>query len=235
MPVRAVLFDKDGTLVDVQATLGPATCAVLRTLSGGKPDLFFHLADLTRVDTRAQRLLPGCPVISEATDVYGALWARALNEPLTVAFLQRIDALFLQETLRHLHPVGDPGAVMRTLSARGYPLGVVTNDAEDSARQHLHRFGIDGLVTFVCGYDSGFGQKPDPYPVQAFAARADVSPGDVAVIGDSPHDLLSARAAGAVAVGVLSGPNTADLLKPHADVLLPSIMELADWLDTRGA
>ena len=235
MPVRAVLFDKDGTLVDVQATLGPATCEVLRTLSGGKPDLFFHLADLTRVDTRAQRLLPGCPVISEATDVYGALWARALNQPLTVAFLQRIDALFLQETLRHLRPVGDPAAVMRTLRTRGYSLGVVTNDAEASARQHLQRFGVDTLVTFVPGYDSGFGQKPDAYPVQAFAARANVRASDVAVIGDSPHDLLSARAAGAVAIGVLSGPNSAEVLKPHADVLLPSIMELPDWLETRGA
>src|SRR5262249_24765001 len=156
------------------------------------------------------------------------------NQPLNLAFLQRIDALFLQETLRHLHPVGDPAAVMRTLRARGYPLGVVTNDAEASARQHLQRFGVDGLVTFVSGYDSGFGQKPDAYPVQAFAARANVKPGDVAVIGDSPHDLLSARAAGAVAIGVLSGPNAADVLKPHADVLLPSIMELPDWLESRA-
>lgn len=235
MPIRAVLFDKDGTLVDVQATLGPATCAVLRTLSEGRPELFFRLADLTRVDTKGQRLLPGCPVISEATDVYGATWARVLNIPLTVAFLQRIDALFLEETLRHLHPVGDPGAVMRALSTRGYRLGVVTNDAEISAREHLARFGVDGLVTFVSGYDSGFGQKPDPYPVQAFAVRANVPASDVAVVGDSPHDLLAARAAGAVAIGVLSGPNGAEVLKPHADVLLPSIMDLPDWLETRGA
>ena len=32
MPVRALLFDKDGTLVDIQATLGPATCDVLAHL-----------------------------------------------------------------------------------------------------------------------------------------------------------------------------------------------------------
>ena len=35
MPIRAILFDKDGTLVDIQLTLGPATCDVLRQLSGG--------------------------------------------------------------------------------------------------------------------------------------------------------------------------------------------------------
>jgi phosphoglycolate phosphatase len=230
MPVRAVLFDKDGTLVDIQATLGPATCDVLRRLSGGAADVFARLADFTRVDTVAQRLLPGCPVISESTDVYGALWARVLRQPLTVDFLRKIDAMFLEATLEHLHPIADPGEVMRSLSALGYRLGVLTNDAEANARQHLRRLGVDGLVAFVSGYDSGFGQKPDANPVLAFAARVNVAPAEVAVVGDSPHDLLSARAAGAVAVGVLSGPNGTEALSPHADVLLPSIAKLPDWL-----
>ena len=234
MPVRAVLFDKDGTLVDIQATLGPATCEVLRQLSGDNAELFARMASLTCVDTAARRLLPGCPVISEATDVYGALWARLLGQPLTVAFLQQVDALFLQATLRHLHPIGDPGAVMRELSARGLPLGVLTNDAEGSARQHLRRLGVDALVAFVCGYDSGFGQKPDANPVLAFAARVNVRPNEVAVVGDSPHDLMSARAAGAVAVAVLSGPNDAAMLQPHADAVLPSIMKLPEWLKRKS-
>src|SRR5262245_59789170 len=119
MGVRAVLFDKDGTLLDVQATLGPATCDVLRQLSGGDPELLARLASLTAVDTTARRLLPGCPVISEATDVYGALWARVLGRALTVDFLQEIDALFLEGTTKYLHPIGDPAAVMRALSGRG--------------------------------------------------------------------------------------------------------------------
>ena len=234
MPIRAVLFDKDGTLIDIQATLGPATCDVLRQLSGDSGELFARLANLTRVDTAAGVLLPGCPVISEATDVYGALWARVLGRPLTVDFLQQIDALFLAATLRHLRPIGDPGAVMRALSARGCQLGVVTNDAEGNARQHLHRLGVDRLVAFVSGYDSGFGQKPDAKPVLAFAARVNVAPAEVAVVGDSPHDLISARAAGAVAVAVLSGPNDAAALTAHADALLPSIAHLPAWLESQA-
>ena len=139
MPIRAILFDKDGTLVDIQATLGPATCDVLRRLSDGRPDLLGRLAALTGVDVVSRRLLPGCPVISEATDVYGAIWARVLGRPLTADFLREIDSLFLDATLEHLHPVGDPRAVMGELRKAGYRLGVMTNDAEANARGQLRR------------------------------------------------------------------------------------------------
>jgi phosphoglycolate phosphatase len=234
MPIRAILFDKDGTLVDIQATLGPATCDVLARLSGGDAALFGRLADMTRVDAAARRLLPGCPVISEATDVYGRTWAEMLGRPFTPAFGAEIDRLYLQACLDHLHPIDDPRAVLGALRERGYPLGIMTNDAEANTRAQLCRLGIDGLIMFVAGYDSGFGMKPDAAPVLAFAAAAGVAPGEIAVIGDSPHDLIAARAAGAVAVGVLSGPNEKAALEPHADVLLPSIVKLPGWLCSKG-
>jgi phosphoglycolate phosphatase len=230
MPVRALLFDKDGTLVDIQATLGPATCDVLAHLSGGDAALFGRLADVTRVDVAARRLLPGCPVISEATDVYGRTWAGELGRPFSRGFCAEIDRLYLQACLDHLHPVGDPRVVFAALNARGFALGIMTNDADANTRAQLRRLGIDRLATFVAGYDSGFGQKPDAAPVVAFASAAGIAPAEVAVIGDSPHDLIAARAAGAAAVGVLSGPNERSALAPHADVLLPSIMKLEDWL-----
>ena len=234
MPVRALLFDKDGTLVDIQATLGPATCEVLVQLSGGDSALFGRLAELTRVDTAARRLLPGCPVISEATDVYGRMWAEMLDRPFTPAFGGEIDRLYLQACLDYLHPIDDPRAVLGALNARGYPLGIMTNDAGANTQAQLCRLGIDGQIMFVAGYDSGFGMKPDAAPVLAFAAAAGVAPDEVAVVGDSPHDLIAARAAGAVAVAVLSGPNEKAALGPHADVLLPSIVKLPGWLCSQG-
>ena len=230
MRVRALLFDKDGTLVDIQSTLGPATCDVLAHLSMDDPALFGRLARITQVDAAAQRLLPGCPVISEATDVYGRLWAQSLGRPFTPEFCAEIDRLYLQACLDHLHPIGDPRAVFATLAGCGLRLGIMTNDAEANTRAQLSRLGVEDLVMFVAGYDSGLGQKPDAAPVLAFASAVGVAPGEVAVVGDSPHDLIAARAAGSLAVGVLSGPNGADILAPHADVLLPSIAKLEGWL-----
>ncbi len=234
MPIRAILFDKDGTLVDIQLTLGPATCDVLRRL-GGSEAMFARLAEVTGLDPVAQRLLPGCPVTSEATDVYGRIWAQTLGLTYTDEFGREIDRLFLETTLEHLHPIGDPYAVLSGLKERGYRLGIMTNDAEANTRVQLRRLRIGELVEFIAGYDSGFGQKPDAGPVLAFASVAGVAAGEIAVIGDSPHDLIAARAAGAVAIGVLSGPNGAEALAPHADALLPSVMSLSGWLCSHAA
>jgi phosphoglycolate phosphatase len=230
MPIRAILFDKDGVLVDVQKTLGPGTCDVLQRISAGDRAMFHRLAEVSNVDAGRQLLLPGCPVISEATEVYGRLWAQTLGRPYTDDFGREIDRLFLEATLTHLRPIGDPHAVLSMLAGKGYRLGIMTNDADTNTWAQLRYLGIDALFALVAGYDSGFGQKPEPAPVLAFAAAAGVAPAEVAVVGDSPHDLIAARRAGAVAVGVLSGPNDAAALAPYADVLLPSILKLEPWL-----
>ena len=64
----------------------------------------------------------------------------------------------------------------------------------------------------------------------AFCRAVGVVPGQAVMVGDSPHDLVAGRAAGMVTVGVLTGPNGADALKPHADCILPDIGHLPDWL-----
>jgi phosphoglycolate phosphatase len=60
-----------------------------------------------------------------------------------------------------------------------------------------------------------------------------VAASETAVVGDSVHDLAAARAAGAVAIGVLTGPAPSAVLALHADAVLGSPAELAAWLDSR--
>jgi len=235
MPIRAILFDKDGTLVDFQRTWGPATHAVLTRLSSGDNAIFDRLAAVSLYDAAERKLLPGSPVVIETTYGYGKLWADALDVPLTAEFVDRIDRMFFQTTLDHLTPMGDVKGLLGALAARGLKLGLMTNDADANTRAQMQRLGLDSLLGFIAAYDSGFGAKPAPAPVLAFAAFAKVAPADIAVVGDTAHDLVAARAAGAVAVGVLSGPVPREQLEPHADVLLPSIAELADWLCSAGS
>jgi phosphoglycolate phosphatase len=230
MPIRAILFDKDGTLVDFQRTWAPATHTVMTALCNGNSAAFARLAAVSLYDPAECRLMPGSPVVIETTYGYGKLWAEALGVAMTPEFIDRIDRLFFQTTLDHLTPMGDVKALLGGLRARGLRLGLMTNDADANTRAQMQRLGLEELLEFIAAYDSGFGHKPDPDPVLAFARFAAVAAAEVAVVGDTEHDLVAARAAGATAVGVLSGPVPRERLEPHADVLLSSIAKLDDWL-----
>jgi phosphoglycolate phosphatase len=232
--IRAILFDKDGTLIDFQRTWGPAVDAVMRHLAGGDHAAYARLAAASRYDQATQRFLPDSPLIGEPTSVYGRLWAEALGRPATADFFAEIDRLLCDATTLHLAPIGDPQALLTALAVRGYRLGLMTNDAEITARAHVRKLGIDRLLEFVAGYDSGFGAKPQPDPILAFARSVGAAAEQVAVVGDTPLDLTAAHAAGAFAVGVLTGPVPAANLAPHADALIASPAELPAWLDGRS-
>jgi phosphoglycolate phosphatase len=66
------------------------------------------------------------------------------------------------------------------------------------------------------------------------AAKGDVLArhGGRVFVGDSPHDMLGARAAGALAIGVMTGPHDAhELRDAGADAILASLHEFPGWLD----
>ena len=129
-----------------------------------------------------------------------------------------------------LAPAVDLAPFLQGLKDSGYKLGVMTNDAEAVAEAHLGAAGVRDLFDFVCGFDSGFGAKPDPEPLLAFCRHVQVDPFHTVMVGDSTHDLQAARAAGMAAVGVLTGVARAAELAPHADAVLADIGELPTWL-----
>jgi phosphoglycolate phosphatase len=230
-PIRALLFDKDGTLVDFQKTWGPAVHAVMQTLAAGRRAIYERLAAASGFVESELRFLPGSLLIAQSTNVWGPLWAKALGCEADLHFLADVDRRLCEATTSHLMPIGEPGKLLAALAGRGYRLGVVSNDAEITVRAHARKLGIDRILQFVAGYDSGFGAKPDPGPILAFAKAAGVSPSQVAVVGDTALDVAAARAAGAIAIGVLTGPELAATLVPNADAILASAEELLIWLD----
>lgn len=185
-----------------------------------------------------RRFLPTSPLVAGSSAHYGPLWAEALGrEPGEVLYAE-MDDLFRVWGLEYLDPIDRPAEILAGLAGRGLHLGIATNDAESSARAQAEALGLGGMMEFIAGYDSGYGGKPDPGMVTAFAAHHGVRAGEVAMIGDSIHDLLAARAAGAIAVAVLTGPLKIAArgdVEPHADHVIGSIADLPGWLDGMGA
>jgi phosphoglycolate phosphatase len=235
-PIRAVLFDKDGTLFDFAATWERVARRVLAALAPGDGALQRQLGLAVGFDPDTGAFEAGSAVVAGSTAEIGAALA-ALAPWLDAREVERrADAAARALTASDLAPaVADLPAFLDGLRARGLALGVATHDGEESARRHLAAVGALDRFDFVAGYDSGFGLKPGPGMVLAFAAATGVAPGALAMVGDSVHDLGAARAAGAaLAVGVLTGPATEADLAPFADVVLPSIAALPPLLRDRG-
>src|SRR5258708_262186 len=109
---RAILFDKDGTLIDFQRTWGPATHSVLRQLAGGDETVFARLAAVSGFVVAESRFLADPPLVAGATSGYGRLWAEVLGCAATTAFFTAIDRQFAAAGLVHLTPIGKPQAVL---------------------------------------------------------------------------------------------------------------------------
>lgn len=227
MTIKALLFDKDGTLFQFKATWEAWAHAVLLRLTDGDyaraakvgRDIGFDME--TQSFTRDSVVIASTPAeIVAALQKHFDLSANALetilnNEAETAPQVEAVALVPLMEDLR----------------ARGLALGVATNDAERPARQHLEGAGVLDLFDFISGYDSGNGVKPDAAPCLAFARHIDVSAKQVVMVGDSLHDLKAGRAAGMRTIGVLTGLASRGELSPFADVVLDNIGQIPAWLD----
>ncbi|WP_439154775.1 HAD family hydrolase [Yoonia sp.] len=225
--IKGIIFDKDGTLFDFNATWGAWARLMLQAEAGDDPILFTELADVLGFDAANDRFLPGSVVIASTVDIVADHICQVmphLSKPHLIARMNAGAAQVAQVEAVPLEPY------FTGLRARGLHLGIATNDAEAPARKHLERAGVDAHFDFIAGYDSGHGAKPGPGQLLAFATLTGVDPVQCVMVGDSLHDLDAGRAAGMRTIGVLTGPAQRPELAPHADVVLDTIAEIPGWL-----
>src|SRR5262245_17661853 len=225
--IRAVLFDKDGTLIDFRATWLPVYEAIVRRLVDADEQAVDRLLAAGGYDRASGRIDPSSVLAAGTNLEIAAVWAGLIGHGDAAALATQVNRDFMQHALTSLVPVTDLPALFRGLRQRGLRLGVATNDSEAALRAQIERLQIGSLIDFFCGYDSGHGAKPEPGMVEAFARTLDLPVAAIAVVGDSLHDLDMARAAGAgLTVGVLTGASPRETLAPHADHVIASIAEL---------
>lgn len=228
MRADGILFDKDGTLFDFNATWVAWVEALIRRWAAGDGGLAAALAEAVDFDLSARAFRPGSVVIAGTPgDV-----AQVVAPVLGTAPAGLIDRLNAESAAAPMAEATALRPLLEGLRGQGIRLGVATNDAEAPARAHLEAAGVVGLFDFIAGSDSGHGAKPAPGMCLGFAAETGLAPERIVMVGDSTHDLMAGRAAGMQTVGVLTGLAGADTLRPLADVVLPDIGHLPAWLAT---
>ena len=216
-PISVVLFDLDGTLVETDDRAVESLAQRLVRIQRFLPD---------RDPARAARRL-----IMWSNDLLNRWLAVldrfGLDEPAQQ--LARRLGLVTDNTAGHeLEPVHDTLTLLQDLQTR-YRLGIVSTRREEEIRVYLDQYGLNGTVQVIAGSDTTERLKPHPQPVLWASQQLAVEPSQVAMVGDTAADVQAAKAAGALAIGVLCGfGERRDLAQ--ADLILDSTADLAEWL-----
>ncbi|MYZ48202.1 HAD family hydrolase [Propylenella binzhouense] len=229
-PLQAVLFDKDGTLADFQASWPPIFRRLAHELAEGDAARAERLLVQGGMDPLTSRVAPGSVLGAGNSRDIVDLWFPAAEVAERARLEARVNEVFVTEGVEAL-PIAGLGAMLDLLRMRGFRLGVATNDSTAAARAWLGRIGLADRFEAVIGYDAVANPKPAPDMVESFCRTAGVDPGGVLMVGDNLHDLHMARSAGAgAAVGVLTGNGRYEDLAPHADAVLQAVVDLPSWL-----
>ena len=230
MNLRAILFDRDGTLTDFNKTWGLAMYHMLRELADGKDELARELAELSLFDFDRHIFMQGSPILVNTADIYTKPWAERLGIEGGKPFVDYVEDLLVGHAVECVSPFDDTIPSVRTISEAGYKIGLATNGTESSALAQLKKVGMLDHFCFVAGYDSGYGGKPEPGQLLSFARHVGCEPHEVAMVGDSLHDMHAAEKAGMVRVAVTTGALTRDELQGSCDYLLDNLTDLVNLL-----
>ena len=230
LPIRGIFFDKDGTLLDYAASWTPINRRAADCAASGDAELAARLLRLGGMDPGTGRIAPDGILATGSTEEIAAAFIEGGAPHALTELTRALDDLF-RSAIDDVVPVTDLAALLDRLRARGLRIGIGSNDSEQAIRATAARFGFGHLIDFFAGYDSGFGAKPDPGMVLQFCRAVDLSPSQIAVVGDSASDLSMGRAAGAgFLVGVLTGTGTRATLEAHAQHCIDSIEALEELL-----
>ena len=194
-PIRTVLFDLDGTLLDSIRLIVDAFHHMMETHRGARVDESVWLRGI------------GTPLVEQIAELAPANEADAWHTTYRDYCIAHHDATVSAYA-------GMPEAV-RTLQSLGMKLGIVTSKRRVGAFRGLDLMGLTDVFPVVLGVDDVEQPKPHPRPVRKALELLDAEPDTAVFVGDSTHDMECGRAAGVRTAAVLWGPFDRASLAPH--------------------
>ena len=230
-PLRTLLFDLDGVLVDVSRSYRRAIAETVGHFTGTAPEAAHIQAYKDRGGFNDDWHLSHRMIADAGREVPLA--------DVVAAFQQRYRGADFGGYIASEPPMART-SMLATLQAQYGPLGLVTGRPEAEARFTLERFEWTDLFGSVVAMEQQDGKgKPDPYGLSRCLAELERPAEGAAYVGDTGDDQKAALAAGCFAIGVVPPgldyvAHAGTLTRAGASVVLSTPDELPSLAATLG-
>jgi len=217
---QLVLFDKDGTLIDIHhywsSMIRLRARMICDTWFSGhvrRVEAQAHIERALGVDHQSGRMRSEGPVGVKPRAFIVNVTRMALNDLGIDVTIERIEALFAEvdvmtgcDLLPLLRLLPGVAALLEALDHNGVAMGIVSTDITARAAKAIDVLGLLRYFRFVLGGDAVVRTKPAPDLVEAALSRGKFRRERTIVVGDHPVDIQMGRSASVGAnIGVLTG------------------------------
>ena len=154
MTIKAIIFDKDGTLFDFQSSWGVWCYDFLTDLCDKNSQKMESIANALRFDQSKKRFFTDSQFIAGTLDETLELIRNCLPDLKKEFIEKQVQKSLLKLTQK---PTTNLTYLLNYLKSQDYILGVVTNDQEKTSRQQLKKAKVLSYFDLILGCDSGFG------------------------------------------------------------------------------
>jgi phosphoglycolate phosphatase len=209
LPVRALIFDLDGTLIDSKLDLIHSVNAMLREMKRQQ----------LAAETISGYIGHGAP----------QLVARALGVGATEEELKSALRFFLGYYEEHKmdNTSAYPGVADTLAQLSHLPMAVLTNKPARISVRILNSLGLEKYFRAIYGGNSFESKKPDPFGANKILQEFGIVAREALLVGDSEVDVQTARNAGMQTAAVNYGFGVHDRATHPADIYLDRFADLA--------
>lgn len=225
--IRAILFDKDGTLLQFTEGWVDSIVGFLenKILDDNKKSEVFR-----EIGIREDGGVEENSILSSETAMdLAIIFSKYLDEDLDEIYRELDDHLlnYLKKNNKFIRETCDLRSLFEALRERGILIGIFTSDNYRQAKYSMDYLGLDSFIDFYAAADI-YKKKPNKESLEVFKKKYSLEDQEIIIVGDSRVDMVFGE--DTVKVGVLCGTGSREMLAKYTDNIVDDPSQVLKFL-----